>query len=249
MNKYRFGKYVMPCLLWTALAGTIAAIFAPYAVEILLGLAVLCLAVFALCYIRAACGRLVWSDYIALLAIVLSILLTLLMILTGHLQLYTGIVGLNLLVILGISVALLYRKNASQASVYAMILLCLAVLGYGAYSHIAYGRTIMATIAERVLESRKVPDGKAADAFQRLAESGEAVIAVKTNDFDRKAEWKDFEGMPVLYVNGDASYEQVIFYIHGGYYVYQMSSSQTATNSLTLRLDCIIVKPSNTDKK
>ncbi|MBR1932260.1 MAG: fasciclin domain-containing protein [Prevotella sp.] len=28
-----------------------------------------------------------------------------------------------------------------------------------------------------------------------------------------------------------------------------VSSSQTATNSLTLRLDCIIVKPSNTDKK
>ncbi len=241
---YRFGKYIMPGLLGVALAGTIAAVFAPYAVEILLGTAAVCLAGFALCYTKATGGLLVWSDYIASLAIALSFLLTLLLIAGGYLQLYTVIEGLNLLVILGISIALLYRKNANRAVWWAMIILCLAVFGFGAYSHAAYGRTVMATIAERVLASNKVPDGKVAAAFQRLTDAGEAAVSVKASDFDPKAERRDFEGMPVMYVNGDAAYEHVIFFIHGGYYVYQMGSEQVALmNRLTRQTNSLAVIP------
>ena len=241
---YRFGKCIMPGLLGAALAGTIAAVFAPYAVEILLGMAAVCLAGFALCYAKATGGLLVWSDYIASLAIALSFLLTLLLIAGGYLQLYTVIEGLNLLVILGISIALLYRKNANRAVWWAMIILCLAVFGFGAYSHAAYGRTVMATIAERVLASNKVPDGKVAAAFQRLTDAGEAAVTVKASDFDPKAEQRDFEGMPVMYVNGDAAYEHVIFYIHGGYYVYQMGSEQVALmNRLTRQTNSLAVIP------
>ncbi len=117
---YRFGKYIMPCLLGIALAGTIAAVFAPYAVEILLGLAALCLAGFALCYNTATGGKLIWSDYIASLAIALSFLLTLLLIVGGYLQLYTVIEGINLLVILGISIALLYNSHAKRKRFFHM---------------------------------------------------------------------------------------------------------------------------------
>ena len=241
---YRFGKYIMPCLLGAALVGTIAAAFAPYAVEILLGLAALCLAGFALCYNTAADGKLIWSDYIASLAIALSFLLTLLLIVGGYLQLYTVIEGINLLVILGISIALLYRKNANRAALWVMIVLCLVVFGFGAYSHAAYGRTVMATIVEKVLASNKVIDSKVAAAFQKLTDAEEAPVTVKTSDFNPKAKQKVFEGMPVLYVNGDAAYEHVIFYIHGGYYVYQMGSEQVALmNRLTRQTNSLAVIP------
>ncbi|MBR7081743.1 MAG: arsenic efflux protein, partial [Oscillospiraceae bacterium] len=120
-------------------------------------------------------------------------------------QLYPVIEGLNLLLIMGISLALLLRKKANRVALYVMIGLCLVVLAFGAYSHIQYGRTIMATIAEQVLASNKVPDSKVAATFQKLTDAGEAPITVKTSDFDLKAEQKDFDGMPVLYVNGDTA--------------------------------------------
>ena len=185
-----------------------------------------------------------WTDQAALLAICLSAILTLLLIFGGYLQLYPVIEGLNLLLILGISLALLLRKNANRVALYVMIGFCLVVLGFGAYSHIAYGRTIMATIAEQVLASNKVPDSKVAATFQKLTDAGEAPVTVKTSDFNPKVEQKDFEGMPVLYVNGDAAYDHVIFYIHGGYYVYQMGSEQTALmNRLTRQTNSLAVIP------
>ncbi len=242
--KYRFAKLLMPCLLGSALVSTIAAVFAPYAVQILLGVAVLCLAGFALCYAKAMGGRLVWSDYIASLSIALSFLLTLLLIVGGYLQLYTVIEGINLLVILGISIALLYRKNANRAVLWGMIVLSLVIFGFGTYSHAAYGRTIMATVAEQVIASNKVPDSKVPAIFQKLTDAGEAPVTVKISDFSQKAEQKDFEGMPVLYVNGDKAYEHVIFYIHGGYYVYQMGGEQTALmNRLTRQTNSLAVIP------
>ena len=242
--KYSFGMLVMPCLLVLSLVCSVIAVFAPYAVEWMLGLSVMGLATFAFCYYKAVNGKLVWTDQAALLAICLSAILTLLLIFGGYLQLYPVIEGLNLLLILGISLALLLRKNANRVALYVMIGFCLVVLGFGAYSHIAYGRTIMATIAEQVLASNKVPDSKVAATFQKLTDAGEAPVTVKTSDFNPKVEQKDFEGMPVLYVNGDAAYDHVIFYIHGGYYVYQMGSEQTALmNRLTRQTNSLAVIP------
>ena len=242
--KYSFGMLVMPCLLVLSLVCSVIAVFAPYAVEWMLGLSVMGLATFAFCYYKAVNGKLVWTDQAALLAICLSAILTLLLIFGGYLQLYPVIEGLNLLLILGISLALLLRKNANRVALYVMIGLCLVAFGFGAYSHIAYGRTIMATIAEQVLASNKVPDSKVAATFRKLTDAGEAPITVKASDFNPKVEQKDFEGMPVLYVNGDAAYEHVIFYIHGGYYVYQMGSEQTALmNRLTRQTNSLAVIP------
>ncbi len=156
--KYSFGMLVMPALLALSLVCSLIAVFMPYAVEWMLGLSILGLASFAICYYKAVNGRLVWTDQAALLAICLSVIMTLLLILGGYLQLYPVIEGLNLLLSLGISLALLLRKNANRVALYVMIGLCLVALVFGAYSHIQYGRTIMATIAEQVLASNKVLD-------------------------------------------------------------------------------------------
>ncbi len=242
--KYSIGMLVMPCLLAVSLVCSVIAVFMPYVVEWMLGLSILGLASFAFCYYKAVNGKLVWTDQAALLVICLSAILTLLLIVGGYLQLYPVIEGLNLLLILGISLALLLRKNANRVALYVMIGLCLVVLGFGAYSHIAYGRSIMATIAEQVLASNKIPDSKVASTFQKLMDAGEAPVTVKASDFDLKAEQKDFEGMPMLYVNGDVAYEHVIFYIHGGYYVYQMGSEQVALmNRLTRETNSLAVVP------
>ena len=242
--KYSIGMLVMPCLLAVSLVCSVIAVFTPYAVEWMLGLSTLGLASFAFCYYKAVNGKLVWTDQVALLAICLSAILTLLLICGGYLQLYPVIEGLNLLLILGISLALFLRKNANRVALYVMIGLCLVILGFGAYSHIQYGRTIMATIAEQVLASNKVPDSKVAATFRKLTDAREAPVNVKISDFSQKAEQKDFEGMPVLYVNGDAAYDHVIFYIHGGYYVYQMGSEQTALiNRLTKETNSLAVVP------
>ena len=72
------------------------------------------LASFAFCYYKAVNGKLAWTDQAALLVICLSAILTLLLIFGGYLQLYPVIEGLNLLLILGISLALLLRKNANR---------------------------------------------------------------------------------------------------------------------------------------
>ena len=242
--KYSFGMILMPALLALSLVCSLIAVFMPYAVEWMLGLSILGLTTFAFCYYKAVNGKLVWTDQAALLVICLSAILTLLLIFGGFLQLYPVIEGLNLLLILGISLALLLRKNANRVALYVMIGLCLVVLGFGAYSHIAYGRSIMATIAEQVLASNKIPDSKVASTFQKLMDAGEAPVTVKASDFDLKAEQKDFEGMPMLYVNGDVAYEHVIFYIHGGYYVYQMGSEQVALmNRLTRETNSLAVVP------
>lgn len=242
--KYSIGMLVMPCLMVLSLVCSVIAVFMPYAVEWMLGLAILGLAAFGFCYYKATDGKLVWTDQAALLVICLSAILTLLLIFDGYLQLYPVIEGLNLLLILGISLALLLRKNANRVALYMMIGLCLVILAFGAYSHIQYGRTIMATIAEKVLASNKVIDSKVPATFQKLTDAGEAPITVKTSDFDLKAEQKDFEGMPVLYVNGGAAYDHVIFYIHGGYYVYQMGNEQTTLmNRLTRQTNSLAVIP------
>ncbi len=243
-HRYKLEKVLMPCLLGAALAGTITAIIAPYAVEILLGLAALCLIGFALCRVRMFDIKPGLHEYIVLLGIALSFLLTLLMNVGGYFQLYMIIEGLNLLLILCSAIDLMVQKNSSGIVLSVMIVICLFVALFGAYSHFAYGRTVMATVAEQVLASNKVADGEVAAAFQALTEAGEAPITVKTSDFNSKAEQKDFEGMPVLYVNGDAAYEHVIFYIHGGYYVYQMGSEQVALmNRLTGQTNSLAVIP------
>ena len=136
-SKYKLGMNLMPCLLVVSLVCTVAAVFVPYVAEWMLGLTSVCLSGFSLCFCYAASGKLIWSDWVALLVVGVSAILTMLLILGRNLQLFAIIEGLNLLTILGISIALLFRKNANRAALGSMIALCVFSFGFGVYLHIA----------------------------------------------------------------------------------------------------------------
>ena len=69
MIKFSIGMLVMPCLLAVSLVCSVIAVFAPYAVEWMLGLSMMGLASFAFCYYKVVNGKLVWRDEAVLLVI------------------------------------------------------------------------------------------------------------------------------------------------------------------------------------
>jgi len=151
---------------------------------------------------------------------------------------------LNLLVI-GLSVfILLHKRWVFRAAVWAIAVVCLTFALFGAFSHIAYGRTVMATVAECFLASNKVVDEKVEASFQALTEAGETTYTANPKAFDRKLTGESYEGMTVLYVNADVKRDRVLFYIHGGYYVYQMNAEHTtAINRLVSATGAMAVVP------
>lgn len=232
------------CLLAVALLCTVVAAFMPYAVEIWLDVAAVCLVGYVVCLLYGLKKKVRWFDVVVSGCACLSAILTITLMTERRLALYTAIEALNLAVVAAASIQALIEKRGSRAALCVLTAICLLFAGFGAYSHAVYGRTVMATVAEWALASGKVPDEKVADTFMALTEAGETRPTVKTSDFHRKAEQKDFNGMPVLYVNQDADYERVAFYIHGGYYVYQMGGEQTALmNRLANQTNSLVVIP------
>ena len=232
------------CLLAVALLCTVVAAFMPYAVEIWLCVAAVSLVGYVVCLLYGLKKKVRWFDVVVSGCACLSAILTITLMIERRLGLYFAIEALNLAVVAAASIQALIEKRGNRAALCVLTAICLLFAGFGAFSHIAYGRTVMSTVAEWVLASGKVPDEKVADTFKALTEAGETTPTVKTSDFHKKAEQKDFNGMPVLYVNQDADYERVVFYIHGGYYVYQMGGEQTALmNRLANKTNSLVVIP------
>ena len=226
-SEIRFKKTAV-LLLAAALIGTVLATFLPYALELLLGLAAACIAVHTVYLAYEKFINPFWLTLAAMAVSAVSVVLTLVLILGHQLGLYTLIQALNLIVI-GLSAFILLHKRWVYRTVICVITaICLAFVAFGAFSHIAYGRTVMATVAEWVLASNKVEDAKVGAAFQALTEAGETTYTANPKAFDRKLTEESYEGMPVLYVNADGKRDRVLFYIHGGYYVYQMNAEHTA---------------------
>ena len=72
----------------------------------------------------------------------------------------------------------------------------------------------------------------------------EASFSANPSAFDKTLKEETFEDISVLNLNADADYDRVVFYIHGGYYVYQMGSEQMATmNRIANQTNAMIVMP------
>ena len=215
-------------LLAAALIGTVLAAFLPYALELLLGLAAACIAVHTVYLAYEKFINPFWLTLSAMAVSVVSVVMTLVLILGHQLGLYMLIQVLNLIVIGLSAFILLHKRWVYRAVVWAVAIVCLVFAVFGAFSHIAYGRTVMATVAEWFLASNKVVDEKVEASFQALTEAGETTYTANPRVFDRKLTEESYDGMPVLYVNADGKRDRVLFYIHGGYYVYQMNAEHTA---------------------
>ena len=219
------------------------AIFLPYALEPLLGFSAICIAIHT---VYLAYEKFINPFLLILAAIaasVVSVILTLVLIIGHKLGLYALIQALNLIVIGLSAFILLHKKWVYKAAVWAMAIISVIFAAFGAFSHIVYGRSVMSTVAEWVLASNKVTDEEVAGVFAELTKA-EASFSANPSAFDKTLKEETFEDISVLYLNADADYDRVVFYIHGGYYVYQMGSEQMATmNRIANQTNAMIVMP------
>lgn len=128
--KYKLGKCLMPGLLVVALGCAGVALFVPHVSEWMAWLTSVCLIGLSLCFCTAVNWKLCWSEWVALLVICISAILTMLLVLSGDHRLFAIIEGMDLMIILGISIALLFRDNANRVSLWVIIVLCLLFFGF-----------------------------------------------------------------------------------------------------------------------
>ncbi|MCR5089387.1 MAG: alpha/beta hydrolase fold domain-containing protein [Oscillospiraceae bacterium] len=231
-------------LLAASLVCTIMASFQPYSIELHLCLSTAFLAGAVMLETQRRKQRRGWLPTLIRTAVGLSALLTLIMLLGHKLQLYVWIEALNLLNTAALLIVGLQKKAERQVASWILLVLCAAFTLFGAVSHTAYGRSVMSTVAERFLASNKVTDEEVPAVFHALTVAGETSFKADPAVFDKTLREADFDGMPVLYVNDNEKTEHVIFYIHGGYYVYQMGSEQMSTmNRLANTTNSTIVMP------
>ncbi len=225
-----------------ALVFTVFSSFLPYSAELMLGLAVICLCGYSALLLRRKIAPR-WFGIAVPAAVCLSVILTLILAIGHVLGLIVVIEALNLIIIGVSGICALIEKRAGRAATCVITVICCAFFCFGAFSHITYGRSVMSTVAEWVLASNKVHDSEVAAVFDELTRA-EASFSADPSIFDQTLKEETFEDISVLYLNADADYDRVVFYIHGGYYVYQMGVEQMATmNRIANWTKAMIVMP------
>ena len=231
-------------LLAAALVSTVIASFAPFSVELYLGLSGAFLFGYAICMIALKGQRPMWLTCVLLLAVCASVALTLVLLIGKVLGTVVFIQALNLCVIAAECVASFAKKEQLRALSCVLAVVSVLFFAFGAFFHIAYGRSVMSTVAEWVLASGKVTDEKVPGEFEKLIRAGEASYTADPSIFDKPLKEETFEDISVLYLNADSDYDRIVFYIHGGYYVYQPGVEQMVTmNRIANETGAMIVMP------
>ena len=231
-------------LLALALVFTVLSSFLPYAAELMLVLAAACLVgcTARLLFLQKSAPR--WFRTVVPFVVLIVIILTLILAIGHVLGLVVVIEALDLIIIGVFGICAMTEKCAGKAAMCVITVICCVFFCFGSFSHIAYGRSVMSTVAEWVLASNKVDDKEVAAVFNELTEEGEANFSADSSIFDKTLKEETFEDISVLYLNADSDYDRMVFYIHGGYYVYQMGSEQMATmNRIANRTNAMIVMP------
>ena len=244
MRSEKVFRLTSPITLALALIFTVLSSFLTYSSELMLGMAAVCLCVYAVPVLlrRESCPG--WFRIAVSAAVCLSVILTLILVIGHVLSLVTVIEAVNLIIIAFFSICMLTDKRHAKAPLCVITVICCAFFCFGAFSHITYGRSVMSTLAEWVLASNKVTDEEVPAAFNKLTKAGEASFSVDPSVFDKTLKEEIFEDISVFYLNADADYESVVFYIHGGYYVYQMGLEQMAAmNRIANETNAMVVMP------
>ena len=244
MNKSKILNNLQFSLLMLSLVFTITASFMPFSIGVFLGLSAVCQTGYAICLFAAKEERPKWLPVSVSAFACVSDISTLILIIGRHFGLYVYISCIDLILIAFVGIYSMFRKTKPKAAYGIITAVCLIFTAFGAFSHITYGRSIMSTTAEWVLKSNKVYDEEVASVFQELTDAGETSFSAAPSLFTCSLSESEYDGMNVVYVNQESSYDQVVFYIHGGYYVYQMGSEQmTGMNRLAEMTNSMIVMP------
>ena len=244
MISEKFLRLTKPILPALALVFTVLSSFLPYSSELMLGMAAVCLCVYAVPVLLRRESFPGWFRIAVPAAVCLTVILTLILAISHVLGLVTVIEAINLIIIAISGIFMLIGRRYAKAPLCVITLICCAFFCFGAFSHITYGRSVMSTLAEWILASNKVTDEEVPAVFNELTKAGEASFSVDPSVFDKTLKEETFEDISVFYLNADADYESVVFYIHGGYYVYQMGAEQMAAmNRIANETNAMVVMP------
>ncbi len=237
-------RLTKPALLALALVFTVLSSFLPYSSELMLGMAAVCLCVYAVPVLLRRESFPGWFRIAVPAAVCLTVILTLILAIGHVLGLVTVIEAMNLIIIAISGIFMLIGRRYAKAPLCVITLICCAFFCFGAFSHITYGRSVMSMLAEWILASNKVTDEEVPAVFNELTKAGEASFSVDPSVFDKSLKEEIFEDISVLYLNTDADNDSVVFYIHGGYYVYQMGTEQMAAmNRIANETNAMVVMP------
>ncbi|MCR5072698.1 MAG: alpha/beta hydrolase [Clostridiales bacterium] len=233
-----------PILLALALVFTVLSSFLPYSSELMLGLAAVCLfgyVVPVLLHRESGPG---WFRIAVTAGVCLSVVLTLILAIGHALGLVTVIEAMNLIIIAFSGIYMLIGRRYAKVPLCVITVICCVFFCFGVFSHITYGRSVMSTLAEWILASNKVTDEEVTTVFNELTKAGEASFSVDPSVFDKTLKEETFDDISVIYLNADTDYDSVVFYIHGGYYVYQMGAEQMAAmNRIANETNAMVVMP------
>lgn len=227
-------------------------IILPYSIELLMVLSFVPMAVYAVIMYCGRHRRPQWITAAEALLLAALFLTSLLFIFTGVYEYYYAAeVLMPMLVGFVILRAFVELRQSPQVNVRLRKIsllvgsfFVLAVMLLGAVSRIGYGRSMVSTLAELALSAKRKPESAMAAQFDRVTEAGEVPFKLKEQIFRQACIKSDFDGMDVYFINSDANYENVIFYLHGGSYIYHVSDRQLKAMSRILdRTNSMLVVP------
>ena len=249
------GEKFNSILKWASLgfmfAMSMAAIFSPFSIEFLFGMSYVGMAFYGVFVYLNKDKTVKWRLYVdtggLAAAFISSLLFVIFKIYAFYFISQAMVISLTLFNLIYALIEVNGIKGDKRIAK-NVLLICASVLSaavfiVGAISVVGFGRGTMSTLAESVLAGNKTDDAHAEKAFLRdTATPIEPTFNTSLVKNGIKLEL--FEGMKVYYVNGNSNYDNVLFYIHGGYYVYDIGAEQiTSSDRIASWSNSMVVLP------
>ena len=212
---------------------TLLGIFLPYNIELLFGLNIIGLTSFSVSIFLNRKEYQKWRLIIEVISLSLIFIFSLIFIIWKIYAFYFINQGLSLLFISYSFIYTLIRVNKEKSgkkiikniTLVVASIISITVFSLGSISLLGYKRSLMSSLVELALANTKVDDSHALEAFNRDT-SLEKELTFDTSLVKNDIRMELFENMKVYYLNSNSNYSSVLFYIHGGYYIYNIDSYQ-----------------------
>ncbi|GEM_PF-288286 len=117
--------------------------------------------------------------------------------------------------------------------------------GFASVSHLAYHRSVGSLLKEMRLRSNKMSDEEVAAYWQSVLAAGEREPSFDLSKTDAEVREYRLNDLKYYCINENSDYENVFFFIHGGYYAFDAGSSHFAfVNEVATQSRTMVVFPS-----